>query len=141
MGKSFSIGVFGLIFNIEDHVLLCHRRDCDMWNLPGGGLAAGEHILDGLKREIFEETGLQIEANKLVGIYDKPQENDIAFLFICNVIRGEIKLNDEADKIEYFPINNLPHNTIPNHLERIADAFQDYKKVIIKKQTRNCQFI
>jgi len=48
----FSIGVFGIIFDVEGRVLLCHRRDYDLWNLPGGGLETGEAPWEGLIREV-----------------------------------------------------------------------------------------
>lgn len=134
MDRLFTIGVFGVILDKQNRILLCHRRDYDLWNLPGGGLESGEFILDGLKREVKEETGLDIGISKLVGVYDKPKEKDIVFSFICDVIGGEIALNDEADKIEYFSVDDLPHNTVPKHRERIKDVFQNLKEVIIKKQ-------
>ena len=134
MDRLFTIGVFGIILDKQDRILLCHRRDYDLWNLPGGGLESGEFLLDGLKREVKEETGLDIGISKLVGVYDKPEEKDIVFSFICDVVAGEITLNDEADKIEYFSVDDLPHNTVPKHIERIKDVFQNSKEVIIKKQ-------
>lgn len=38
----FSIGAFAVIFDDRQRVLLCHRRDMDAWNLPGGGVESGE---------------------------------------------------------------------------------------------------
>ncbi len=135
MKNSFTIGVFGIIFDKQNKVLLCHRRDYDIWDCPGGGLKIGESPLEGIKREVKEETGLDMGISKLIGIYDKSSENDIVFSFICNIVGGEITLNDEADKIEYFSINNLPHNISPNHLERIRDAFLNSDEIIFKTQT------
>jgi 8-oxo-dGTP pyrophosphatase MutT (NUDIX family) len=40
----FSIGAFAIIFDEDGRVLLCHRRDMDLWNLPGGGMDAGNGI-------------------------------------------------------------------------------------------------
>ena len=107
MKNKFTIGVFGIIVDKNKRVLLCHRRDYDLWNLPGGGLKPGEFILDGVKREVKEETGLEVDILKLIGVYDKPEEKDIAFSFYCNIVGGKIKLNDEADKIEYFELDDL----------------------------------
>ncbi|OGZ64254.1 MAG: hypothetical protein A3A98_02635 [Candidatus Staskawiczbacteria bacterium RIFCSPLOWO2_01_FULL_40_39] len=135
MYNSFSIGVFGIIFDQQNRILLCHRCDYDVWNLPGGGLEKGESPWDGVKREVKEETGLGVEISKLIGIYTKPNENDIVFSFTCNIVGGKIILNEEADKIEYFSIDDLPHNISPNHIERIKDAFQGSKELIFKTQT------
>jgi ADP-ribose pyrophosphatase YjhB (NUDIX family) len=42
MKTRFTIGAFAIVFNDERKVLLCHRRDYDLWNLPGGGVESGE---------------------------------------------------------------------------------------------------
>ena len=59
----FTIGVFGIITDERDRVLLCHRRDFDLWNLPGGRVEAGESPWSALVREVEEETK-QIERIK-----------------------------------------------------------------------------
>lgn len=135
MKTQFTIGIFGIIFDKQGRVLLCHRRDYDLWNLPGGGLKNSESPWDGLKREIKEETGLEVEILKLTGVYSKPDKNEVVLSFICKPIEGEITLNDEADKIEYFKIDKIPQNTSPKQVERINDARQNPDKVIFKVQT------
>ena len=136
MEKSlFTIGVFGIIFDDRQRVLLCHRRDYDLWNLPGGGMEKGESPWDGVLREVMEETGLKVEVIKLLGIYSKPDVNEIVFSFLCKPIAGKLTLNDEADKIEYFEIDKLPSNTSPKQVERIKDALKDNESVIFKTQT------
>ena len=119
MKTQFTIGVFGIIFDEQGRVLLCHRRDHDLWNLPGGVLEAGESPLDGLKREVKEETGLIVEIFKLLGVYTKPVNNDIVFAFICNVTGGKIILNDEADRVEYFEIKRFRTILLQNRLKEL----------------------
>ena len=53
----FTIGVFGIITDERDRVLLCHRRDFDLWNLPGGRVEAGESPWSALVREKVQTEG------------------------------------------------------------------------------------
>src|SRR3990172_2882274 len=110
----FKIGIFGIIFDDKKRVLLCHRRDYDLWNLPGGGLEKGESPWDGVVREIKEETGLVAEVKKLAGVYFRPEQKKVVFSFVCEIIGGKMMLTDEADKIEYFIIDAMPKNTSPS---------------------------
>jgi len=135
MQSKFTIGVFGLLFDREDKVLLCHRRDYDLWNLPGGGLEKGESVSEGLKRELWEETGLTVKISKLIGIYNKPEKNEVIFCFTCEKIDGEITLNEEADQIEYFSIDKLPKNFPKKQKERIEDAMKNSKYPVFKTQS------
>lgn len=135
MKPQFTIGIFGIILDEQKRVLLCHRRDYDLWNLPGGTLENGESPWEGVKREIKEETGLTTEIESLAGVYSKPDKSEIVFSFVCKVVGGEIRLNDEADKIEYFEIDKLPPNTSQKQVERIKDVIANPDKTIYKVQT------
>jgi len=122
MKNIFTIASFGIIFDQQNKILLCHRRDYDLWNLPGGTMEAGESPWECVIREVREETGLNVEIKKLIGIYNKPETNEICFSFICSIINGELRLNEEADKIEYFTMKDIPSNMSPKQIERIKDA-------------------
>lgn len=131
----FRIGVVGIITDNEGRVLLCHRTDYDLWNLPGGGVEAGESPWDALVREIKEETGFEAELVHLTGVYSKPDKNEIVLSFACQIIGGEIKPNDESDKIEYFEVGQIPKNTSPHQVERIKEFFSDKSKTRFRTQT------
>ena len=79
----FRIGVFALIFDEDQRVLLAHRRDINWWNLPGGGMERGETVEDAVRREVREETGLEIEVKYLVGVYSKPQKQEVVLTSIA----------------------------------------------------------
>ncbi len=131
----FRVGVFGIITDDKDRVLLCHRRDFDLWNLPGGGVETGESPWDALVREIKEETGLEAAPVHLSGVYSKPESNEIVFSFFCRVTGGAARLTDEADRIEYFPLDRIPNNTVPKQVERIEDFFSDRKETHYRVQS------
>lgn len=131
----FTVGVFAIIFDDERRVLLCHRRDFDLWNLPGGGLERGETPGQGVVREVEEETGLLARVEHLAGVYSKPDVNEIVFSFICSVVGGQIALTPEADALEYFRLEAIPANTSPKQVERIRDAVGWAGTTLLKTQT------
>lgn len=132
----FTVAVFGIITDEQGRVLLCHRRDYDLWNLPGGGVEVGENPWDAMIREIKEETGLDATPVHLTGVYSKPNKNEIVLSFACQVTGGEITLNDEADKIEYFKIEDVPKNTSQNQVDRVKEYLADKNKTYFRAQTR-----
>lgn len=115
-------GAFGIIFDGEDRVLLCHRRDIDAWNLPGGVVEEGEAPWDAAIREVREEVGVTAEVERLVGLYWKPESDELVFAFACRALSGKPSISDEADDVGYFALDALPPNTAPKHLERVRDA-------------------
>jgi len=121
---NFIVGSFVVIFDKKDRVLLSHRRDLDIWNLPGGSVESGELPTDAAVRETYEETGLNIEIKDLVGVYGKLNRDELVFVFTGKAIGGKLMPTREADESRYFMIKDLPENTIPKHIERIWDATQ-----------------
>lgn len=131
----FTIGVFAIILDEKKRVLFCHRTDHNIWNLPGGVLKKGEAPWDGVVREIKEEIGLDVEVEKLVGIYSKLKSDDIVLQFICQVTGGKLVLSNEADEIKYFACADIPHNTVVKQVERVKDFFNNPNKLNMKTQT------
>ena len=132
----FKIGVFGIIENDQGKILLCHRTDHDLWNLPGGGVEKGETPWEALIREVEEETGLEVEIGRLVGLYSKPNKDEIVLTFVCRVTGGKLTLNAEADQINYFEFQKIPTNTIPKHVGRIEDYFDKSTNTHLKVEER-----
>jgi 8-oxo-dGTP diphosphatase len=130
----FRIGVFALIFNHEKQILLGLRRDIDWWNLPGGGMESGETVDEALCREVMEETGLVVKVERLVGVYSKPQKQEVVLTFLCQVIGGILQSTEETRESRYFAPNFLPENTLPKHRQRIEDALLNQQRTIIRAQ-------
>lgn len=76
-----SVGVFATILDERGYVLLCHRRDHNFWCQPGGGRESGETPCQGVVREVREETGLDVEVERLIGVYCWPSGDEIIFSF------------------------------------------------------------
>ena len=130
----FSIGAFAVIFDAQGRVLLCHRRDMDVWNLPGGGVESGELPTEAVVRETREETRLEVAVERLVGVYGKVGKDELVFAFLCRVVGGEMGETDEADACEFFHVDGIPRNISPKQVERIRDALQDGQPPVFRRQ-------
>jgi 8-oxo-dGTP diphosphatase len=130
----FRIGVFALIFNNEKQILLGHRRDIDWWNLPGGGMESGETVDEALCREVREETGLEVKVERLIGVYSKPQKQEVVLTFRCQVIGGTLQSTEEIRESRFFTPDALPGNTLPKHRQRIEDALLNQQSAILRAQ-------
>lgn len=131
----FRVSVSALIFD-GGRILLAHRRAIDWWNLPGGAVDPGETVDEALRREVREETGLQVEVGQLVGVYSKPLKQEVVLSFRCQVSGGtpDNILDDDIDESRYFALNDLPARTLPKHRERISDALLNQERAILRTQ-------
>ncbi len=130
----FKLGAFAVILDKEGRVLLSYRSENDLWGLPGGGVDHGELPTEAVMRETREETGLEIEIMRLVGVYGNEKGKEMVFSFQGKVIGGNLQLTDEADLHTFFAPQKLPYNTIPKHVERIQDTLKALAQPIIRRQ-------
>ena len=130
----FVIGAFVVILDQQNQVLLSHRRDMDLWNLPGGGVESGELPTEAAVREVREETGLEVVIDRLTGVYGKESHDELVFTFTANVMGGKLIETEEADEARYFDTQELPVNIIPKHIERIQDAVEQ-QDTVFRTQT------
>lgn len=116
--------------------LMARRRDIGFWNLPGGGLEAGEAVEEGLAREVMEEIGITIRVVRLVGVYSKPQKNEIVLTFLCKLATDdEPGTSDEVSEVGWFAPERLPADTLPKHRQRVTDAALGQREAILRVQT------
>ena len=120
------VSAAGLVYK-DDKVLLIKSKKRG-WEIPGGVIEQGEAILDGLKREIFEESGIIAKPENIVGIYQRvsskagygPLEGmvlppTVNLTFICKYEGGKETVSDESIEVDWF----LPDEA----KERITDPY------------------
>lgn len=84
------------------------------WDLPGGFLDEGEHPLDGIRRELREETGLMVEPEDFVGVWiDRYGDAEDAhatlnLYWTARVLGGEAEAADDVSEIAWFRPDELP---------------------------------
>jgi 8-oxo-dGTP pyrophosphatase MutT (NUDIX family) len=131
----FAAGAYAVIFDEAGRVLFSHRRDCDFWNLPGGGVESGEAPWQAVVREVREEVGLAVEVERLAGLYSWLALDEVIYSFVCRVTDGALSTSDESDDARYFALDALPANTFIEHAARARDAALGQPQAILRIPT------
>jgi len=105
----------------DGKVLLLKRRDDDdiypgFWDTPGGGLHEGESALDGLKREVFEETGLELSHARPLSTWSYGTSLGISFL--AKDPGGEVQLSSEHTAFQWVSSQELNAFQTAENLKR-----------------------
>jgi len=113
---------------IEEGKILLVKRGREpfkgQWALPGGRIDEGETAEDCLRREMKEETGLEVDPVRLVGIYSDPKRDPrgvIAAAYLVRRVGGELKAGDDAEEAKWFDITSLP-SLCTDHGKIVEDA-------------------
>jgi 8-oxo-dGTP pyrophosphatase MutT (NUDIX family) len=137
IGKDATLMVGVSAALLDEHkkkILLTRRADNGLWCLPGGHMEPGESAEEGVIRETWEETGLQVRVKRLIGIYTSPHKvieypgrgrfQVVAMSFEVEQLGGELTISNETTEFGWFSpdeISRIP--LIQHHHERIADVF------------------
>ena len=126
---------------IEDgRILLTQREDFETWILPGGGVADGESLAQAALRETKEESGLDVELTRLVGIYSRLGNISPGYivLFAARPIGGERKCQEgETIAVEWFAFDELPSPLSAGHQRRIRDVLEGANGVVVRQEIRS----
>lgn len=119
------IGAAAIILNDEGEILLVkHNYGKYNWELPGGGSEQNESAEDTAKREVREETGLEVQVGRLTGVYYDPTRDMHHFAFMCNIQDNHKPQPDakEVTECKYYCLDNLPRPISDFTIKRIHDA-------------------
>lgn len=138
------IHVIASIFTIDKgklKILLVKRKNNPYqgyWALTGGALYNDEDLEEGLKREIYEKTGLENIEVKLANVFGKKNRSPVmrmvavTYIGIIDASKVEIaKSTLKTSNAEWFSIDEVPHLAY-DHNEIIADAIKKLKEEILK---------
>lgn len=100
----------------NNKILLVHENN-GTWSLPGGWCDVLESVKSNTIKEVREETGLNVEAVKIIAVQDRNKHNTPIYAYgvckifiMCSIIDGSFKDNIETTEIEYFSLDELPKN-------------------------------
>ena len=129
-----SVSVAAAIFDdASENVLLIKRRDNGKWEPPGGVLELGETIEEGLRREVREETGAEIDVGALTGLYKNMKAGIVALVFNAFVRSTVHSETAEAAEVRWIPIDDLDQVMTPAYAVRVRDALRaDVSRPVIR---------
>jgi 8-oxo-dGTP diphosphatase len=117
-----SVSVAGVTVDDEGRVLVIKRRDNGAWQAPGGILEAAEQIEDGLRREVLEETGIEVEPEQLTGVYKHMSMGVVALVFRCRPVGGTAASTDESALVEWHSPDEITREMTEAFAIRVRDA-------------------
>ena len=98
----------------DGKILLIQERTDEHWAMPGGWADLGNAPASVAEREVWEESGYRVKAEKVVAVLDanrlEPMEFYHAFkiIFLCRLIGGKLQVSNETMAVGFFDLNELP---------------------------------
>lgn len=140
------VGVGGVVIQ-GNRVLLVRRGREPLkgeWSIPGGMLELGESLKEGVRREVWEETGLKVRPLEPLLVFDRIQKNGervqyhyVIVDYVCRRTGGRLKSGSDVLDARWVERNELPDYRItPKAASVIADAFDFVRKLERSTQRR-----
>jgi len=128
--------VGAVIFNPDNKILLCKSHKWhNKYIIPGGHIELGEKMEEALKREILEETGLEIYDIHLISIkesvYNKAFHEKKHFIFIdyvCKTDSYNVVLNEEAQEYEWVDLHEIDNYELGGFVKPLLKEIKNRKE-------------
>ena len=131
-------GVRAIILNGQDEILLQRRSDMPCWGLPGGAVEPDETVLDAVRREVMEETSLQVIDAEPMALYSGPGQKftypngdevqGYAMAFVIRNWSGTPRADGvEGSGLRFFGLSDLPDDLFPIHKKTIEDFVHNFR--------------
>lgn len=138
MAKPYKIVVKAIIFDQQERVLIMRRSEAERkvkashgYDFPGGGLEANESLMQGLTREVYEETGLRVDVIGPAYVFDEIQKEKhlVIIKFACDQPKGDFVISKEHDDYEWTLIDTLDQKKYPDWMKgEIKRAYRIYQQ-------------
>ncbi len=105
----------GALFEVDGGIVLTQRAiepGYGLWTFPGGFVERGERAEAAAERETFEETGMRVEVEGIIGLYTYDGQIPAIAAFAAKVVGGELAPLDETMDARVFPKDSLPWGEI-----------------------------
>ncbi len=128
------VGAAVLILDEQNRLLLLKRSDSGCWGPPGGAVELGEEVESAARREVREETGLELGTCSLFGVFSGPElfyvypngdkVYNVSIIYLACDWRGEIILNDEHTAWGWFAPADIPEDLSPP-IQPVIEKFKE----------------
>lgn len=127
------VGAQVMVFDENHRLLLLRRTDDGTWDLPGGFMELGETAEETARRELREETSLEIGEMTLFQVFagqdffytcpNGDQVFPVIPVYVSSDVHGALKPDgEEASEVSFFPVNALPSPMLPQ-IRAIIESF------------------
>lgn len=122
----------------ESAILLVKERSDGCWTLPGGWVDVGETPSQAVEKEVREESGYEVKAEKILSVWDRdaqghpPYTHHVWKVFVrCRVIGGRLRCEGdglETDGADFFRESQIPPLSLPRVLpSQVARLFEHHR--------------
>jgi ADP-ribose pyrophosphatase YjhB (NUDIX family) len=127
--RGLTLGVRAVVIDAGGKVFLVRHSYVAGWHLPGGGVEAGETLVQALARELREEGNIEVvDAPQLHGVFYNPVDSprDHVAVFVVRVFRQDPvgRPNREIVERGFFSLDALPKETTPGTRRRLAEVLE-----------------
>jgi 8-oxo-dGTP diphosphatase len=129
------VGVGGVVIS-AGRALLIRRGGPPLegrWSIPGGMLEVGETLLGGVRRELLEETGIEVRVIELIEVFErinldaggKPRYHFVVLDYLCEAIRGEARAGSDVTDLAWAAPQELAKYSLTQPATRVIQkAFE-----------------
>ncbi|MFI9319660.1 NUDIX hydrolase [Kitasatospora aureofaciens] len=118
------MSVAGAVVREDGRILAIRRADNGTWEPPGGVLELSETVEDGVRREVYEETGIKVSVERLTGVYKNVNRGIVALVFRCHPEGGSEQLSDESTAVAWLTPEEIAARMGEVYAVRLLDALQ-----------------
>ena len=129
------VGVGGVVIS-DQRALLIRRGSAPLegeWSIPGGMLEIGETILEGVQRELLEETAIEVRVLDLIEVFERLTRDEAGKLkyhfvildYLCEAVRGEARAGSDVTDVAWAGESELSEYSLTQTATRVIQkAFE-----------------